>query len=221
MQDTIRRYKRGTIWFHWAYVAASMVLFITGIFLFVPGWGVVAQDSITRVIHKVAAVMFVAGPVIYFATNPRMAVHVTKDVLTWGKEDLTWLRVAPNYYFGGPEENMPPQGYTNPGQKMWQIIVLVSFPVFVATGFIMWMLKGIVSPTVFQWCLVIHGIAFVVTGLMLIVHVYLGAIHPRMTESMLSMRTGEISTEYAKSHYGKWYNNVIKKRRSKSTPPTP
>jgi len=214
MQNPVRRYKRGTIWFHWAYVAASMVLFITGIFLFVPGWGVVAQDSITRVIHKVAAVIFVAAPVVYFVTKPRMAIYVTKEVLTWGKEDLAWLRAAPDYYFGGPEENMPPQGYTNPGQKMWQIIVLVSFPVFVVTGFIMWMLKCVVTPTVFQWCLVIHGIAFVVTGLMLMVHVYLGAVHPRMTESMHAMRTGEISEEYAKSHYGNWYAEVMKKRHS-------
>jgi formate dehydrogenase subunit gamma len=39
---------------------------------------------------------------------------------------------------------------------------------------------------------------------------YLGAIHPRMTESLKSMLKGKVSEEYAKSHHGKWYEEISK-----------
>lgn len=40
----------------------------------------------------------------------------------------------------------------------------------------------------------------------------LGTIHPRMSESLRSMITGKVSEEYAKSHYGKWYEEISKQQ---------
>ena len=45
---------------------------------------------------------------------------------------------------------------------------------------------------------------------MLVVHVYLGAMHPKMTESLKSMITGKASVEYVQSHHGKWYEERMK-----------
>jgi formate dehydrogenase subunit gamma len=44
---------------------------------------------------------------------------------------------------------------------------------------------------------------------MTLVHLYLGAFHPRMTEALKSMIKGTVSVEYAKSHHGKWYKEVV------------
>ncbi|MDD5095539.1 MAG: cytochrome b/b6 domain-containing protein [Dehalococcoidia bacterium] len=207
-ERTIERFRKRTIWFHWINTAAFVTLLITGMFLFLPGLGVVAQGGITRVIHRIAAVIFVLGPIVYFFTNPRMSLHFIKETLTWGKDDFNWMKAAPDYYFGGDETKMPPQGHVNTGQKMWQGVVIGTFILFVATGTIMWFFKGEVSSEVFQWCLVIHDLAFIAGITMLLVHIYLGAIHPRMTESMRSMLDGKISKHYAKSHYGKWYDSI-------------
>ena len=103
---------------------------------------------------------------------------------------------------------MPPQGHVNTGQKMWQFIVLGTGILFLISGFIMWFLKGIVSTGLFQWCVILHDIAFLLAFLMLLVHIYLGIIHPRMTESLRSMWDGKISKKYASSHYGKWYDEI-------------
>ena len=210
MHHEVERFKKRTIWFHWIHTVAFVVLLITGIFLFVPGWGIVAQDSITRVIHRISAAIFVIGPVIYFFTNPKMSLHFIKETLSWGADDIGWLKAAPIYYFGGPEDSMPPQGHVNTGQKLLQIIVIVTFAMFLVTGIIMWFAKGSVSPGLFNWCVFIHDIAFIAAGLMLLVHIYLGIVHPRMSESMRSMWTGKVSSGYAKSHYGKWYAEVTK-----------
>ena len=204
----IERFKKRTIWFHWGHTAAFLILVITGAILFVPGLGAPAAGGLTRLIHRIAAVFFVGAPVLYFIFNPRMSLHFIKETLTWGKSDIEWIGKAPDYYFGGGEEKMPPQGHINTGQKMWQLVVLATGGLFLITGFIMWLFKGIIPSGVFQWCVIVHDIAFILAFLMLLVHVYLGIIHPRMTESLRSMWDGRISKKYAKSHYGKWYGEV-------------
>ena len=208
---TVERFKIRTIWLHWAHTLAFLVLIVTGAILFFHGIGGIAAGGLTRIIHRVSAVIFIAGPILYFPFNPKMSFHFVKDILTWGKNDLIWLTKAPDYYFGGAEENMPPQGHVNTGQKMWQMIVTGTWVAFLATGTIMWFFKDAVAPGIFQWSMIIHDVAFIAGLIMLLVHIYLGVIHPRMTESMRSMIDGKISAHYAEHHYGKWYNELVKK----------
>lgn len=209
----VERFKMRTIWFHWIHTASFLVLIITGAILFVPGGGVLAEGGATRIIHRIAAVIFIAGPILYFLLNPRMALRFIKETLSWGKDDLGWLKAAPDYYFGGPEEKMPPQGHVNTGQKMWQLVILSTGVVFLATGVIMWFFRGNVSPGVFQWSVFTHALAFVAAFLMLLVHIYLSIIHPRMSESLRSMLDGKVSPTYAKHHYGKWYHEMSVEKR--------
>jgi formate dehydrogenase subunit gamma len=206
----VERFKKRTIWFHWIHTASFLVLIITGAILFFPGTGEAAAGGTTRFIHRIAVVIFVAVPVIYSFLNPRTAWHFIKETLTWGKDDLGWAQAAPLYYFGGAEENMPPQGHVNTGQKMWQFIVLGTGILFFISGLIMWFFKDTVSTGLFQWCVIVHDVAFLLAFLMLLVHIYLGIIHPRMSESLYSMWDGKISKKYARNHYGKWYDEVAK-----------
>jgi formate dehydrogenase subunit gamma len=205
---TVERFKKRTIWFHWIHTASFLLLLITGAILFFPGTGGPAAGGATRMIHHIAAVVFVAGAILYVPLNPKMALQFVKDTLKWGKDDFNWLKAAPDYYFGGPEDSMPPQGHINTGQRMWQAVILSTGVVFLVTGAIMWFGRGSVPAGVFQWSMVIHSIAFIVALAMLFVHIYLGALHPRMTESLRSMWSGKISPTFAKHHYGKWYEET-------------
>lgn len=207
----IERFKKRTILFHWIHTASFLVLLVTGAILFISGLGILATDGLTRVIHRIASVLFVAVPVLYFALNPKMSLHFIKETLTWGKDDLAWIVKAPDYYFGGDEDKMSPQGHVNTGQKMWQMVVLSTGILFLVSGSLMWFFKDILEPTIFQWCVIIHDVAFVLALLMLLVHIYLGVIHPRMSESLRSMWDGKISVTYAKNHYGRWYEEISRK----------
>jgi formate dehydrogenase subunit gamma len=204
----VERFKKRTIFLHWIHVAAFLALIVTGAILFFPGLGGAAAGGTTRIIHRVAAVLFVAIPVIYSVFNPKTAFMFIKETLTWGKEDIGWVEAAPLYYFGGPEENMPPQERVNTGQKLGQLIFLVTGILFFISGLIMWFLKDTVPTTLFQWCVIIHDVTFLLAFLMLLVHIYMGALHPTMTESFRSMLDGKVSKKYAKSHYGKWYDEI-------------
>ena len=204
----IERFKKRTILFHWIHTGTFLVLIVTGAILFIPGLGVLASDGLTRLIHRIAAVFFVVVPVSYFVLNPRMSLRFIKETLVWDKEDIKWMGKAPDYYFGGAEEKMPPQGHVNTGQKMWQMVALSTGILFFVSGGLMWFFKDVLAPDTFQWCVIIHDVAFILVFLMLLVHVYLGIIHPRMSESLRSMWDGKISVTYAKDHYGKWYDEI-------------
>lgn len=208
MPKDVERFKRRTRTLHWVVVLSALALMVTGVLLWVPQWGGLAEDGWSRYFHRFAAVFFVVAPLLYFILAPRRALSFIKDVFSWSKDDLEWAKAAPEYYFGGDEHKMPPQPEMNSGQKLFCLVVLVSSIGIVVTGMIMWFGKGGISPVTFQAMIFLHDVFFILGGTMVMVHIYLGALHPRMTESLGSMITGKVSADYAKSHYGKWYDEV-------------
>ncbi len=208
---TVARFRKRTIWFHWVHTAAFLVLLITGAILFFPGLGGAAAGGATRFIHRIAVVVFVVAPLAYAAFNPKVAWHFVKETFTWGSDDYRWVMRAPDYYFGGAEDKMLPQGHINTGQKAWQLIVVVTGVIFLVSGVLMW--SNNLGTGVFQWAVIAHDVAFILALLMLLVHVYLGVLHPRMTESLRSMLDGKVSRKYAQSHYGLWYKETADKKK--------
>jgi len=220
MAREVERYRKPTRVLHWVHTGAFIALFLTGLVLFIPQLGVIAQDSWTRIIHRIGAIIFFIAPLIYLLRDRKTAIQGIKEAFKWGKEDLGWLKAAPRYYFLCDEEAMPPQPHMNTGQKLWWLMVIVFGAVFVLTGFIMWFFKAIAPAGLLQWMVFFHDTAFIATGAMLFVHIYLSIIHPLMrpakTGAWSSMVRGKVSAEYAKSHHRKWYKEITKTTTSES-----
>ncbi len=214
MEQEIERYRKPVRILHWVHAGAFTVLFLTGLVLFIPQLGFLAQDSWTRLIHRIAAAIFIIAPLIYVPLNWKSSWKGIKEAFNWGMDDLGWLMAAPSYYFLANEEAMPPQDHMNTGQKMWWLMVVVFGFVFVITGIVMWAFKTVAPPALLEWMVLIHDIAFIVTGVMFFVHIYLSVIHPLMrplrTGAWSSMARGKVSAHYAKSHHGKWYDKITK-----------
>jgi len=206
----VEKYRKPIRILHWIHSGAFVLLFLTGLIIFIPGLGFLAEDSWTRVIHRVGAAIFVIIPIIYLVINPKSVGQGLKKAFTWGNGDMGWLKAAPRYYFLGDEKEMPPQGEMNTGQKLWWFLTLVFGVIFVITGAVMWFAKLAAPAAVLQWMVFVHDVAFIVTGAMLLLHIYLGVFHPMMTEAWNSMTGGKISTEYAKKHHAKWYAEISK-----------
>jgi len=206
--ELVERYKKAARWFHWLIAVIFIELVISGLLIFVPWITSDMVGSWTRVTHRIGAVILIGAPILYAMYDWRSAWEFIKEGLTWGKEDLGWLKAAPGYYFGGDPRLMPPQGHSNTGMKLYRLSIFGGSAVFVITGFIMWFLKGVVPSAVFQWCLLLHDITFIVAVCMFFLHFHLAVLHPRMDESILSMYDGKVSGVYAKSHHGKWYEKI-------------
>jgi len=220
MEQEVERYRRPTRILHWVHAGAFTVLFLTGLILFIPALGVLAQDSWSRVLHRVAAVLFVVAPLIYIPLNWRATWRGVKEAFNWGEDDLGWAAAAPRYYFLCDEEAMPPQEHMNTGQKLWWLLVIVFGVVFLITGFIMWVFKAIAPAGLLQWSVLIHDLAFIAIGPMFLVHLYLSLMHPLMrplgTGAWSSMWRGKVSVDYARTHHAKWYAKVAKSEEAKS-----
>ena len=216
MPQEVEMYRKPTRILHWVHLVAFCVLFLTGLVLFIPQLGVLAQDSWTRVIHRIAAVVFIIAPLIYIPMNWKSTKEGVKLAFSWGANDIGWLKAAPQYYFLGDESAMPPQGRMNTGQKLWWLIVLVFGLVFVITGLVMWFGKTSAPPAVLLWMVFFHDVAFAVSVPMLFTHIYLGLLHPMMKESWKAVHKGTVSIDYARSHHGKWYEEAAKGKEVKS-----
>lgn len=212
----VEKYNKAIRVLHWIHTGAFIVLFLTGLVLFIPQLAALAEDSWTRLIHRIGAAIFILVPALYLIINPAAVGRGLKQAFTWGAEDLGWLKAAPAYYFLGDEKSMPPQGSMNSGQKMWWFITIIFGFLFIITGLVMWF--GITTAPVglLNWMIFVHDVAFIVTGAMFFVHIYLGVFHPMMTEALKSMVSGKISIEYAKEHHGKWYEEVAAAKEEKN-----
>jgi len=214
MEDrTIERYVKRTLLLHWVHSASFIILTVTGAIMFLPGIGPLGGRSI-GIVHRIGVVIFVAVPVLHSFREPKTAIGFVKEALAWGKNDLKWLLAAPGYYFGGPEEKMPAQDRVNAGQRLWELVTIVTGAVFLATGTILWFFRWGVPIHVYQWTLFIHGIAFVIVLVMFLLHLYMGVLHPRFRESLRSMLDGRVSPSYAKRHYRRWYDKIASNRRT-------
>lgn len=216
MSQEVEKYSKPTRILHWVHLVSFCILFLTGLVLFIPQLGFLAQDSVTRVIHRIGAAIFIIAPLIYIPMNWGSTKRGIKEAFSWGASDIGWLKAAPRYYFLGDEKDMPPQGSMNTGQRLWWLIVLVSGVIFTVTGLIMWFAKTSAPAALLQWMVFFHDVAFILAGTMLLLHIYLGLFHPLMNEAWKSIYKGTISAEYAKKHHAKWYEEVAKGREVKS-----
>jgi formate dehydrogenase subunit gamma len=215
-RQEVEKYCKAIRVLHWVITGAFVVLFLTGLVLFIPALGFLAEDSWTRLAHRIGAVIFIIAPIIYLILDPGSVGRGLKQAFTWGADDIGWLKAAPVYYFQGKEEGMPPQGAMNTGQKLWWFMVIVFGGLFVVTGLIMWFAKEAAPSSVLLWMVFVHDIAFIVTGSMLFLHIYLGVFHPLMKESWSAMTRGKISVEYARAHHRKWYEDTCQNKEEKT-----
>ncbi len=204
-QRTVERFRKRAILIHWFHAAPSAVLLITGALMFFDLISFSGGHQITM-IHGIAAVFFVIVPVLYSLFDPKASISFLKEAFRWDQDDLAWLRASVRFYFGGKVQ-MPPQGYINGDQKLWQLIVIITGLVSTLTGIMLWFFKLKMPVVLYQYVLLTHAIAFVVVSFMFLVHFYLTTLHPEFEESLSSMLDGKVSSSYAHEHYSKWYES--------------
>jgi formate dehydrogenase subunit gamma len=199
----VERYRMPTRILHWIHAGAFVILLITGLFVFFGG----PAGSVPRVVHHIFAGIFVVIPIIYLIVHPVATVNSIMEAFFWGKDDIEWVKAAIPYYLLGQEEKMIPQEHMNTGQKLFWLFVIVFGVILAVTGGLMWFCKGS-SPHIFRTSLFIHSLSTIIIGCFFLVHVYLSLLHPLMAGIFWSMVKGTVTTEYAKSHHGKWYKKI-------------
>jgi len=157
-----------------------------------------------RFVHRLAAILFIGEPVIYGILQPRrLWMHIKE--FGFERDDIGWMKNAFGYYVLGRHTDMPPQGRFNTGEKINGVVQILTWVLFVGTGLVMWLGKGLVPADIFRLMVILHDLTMIAAVCMLIVHLYLALAHPLMWAALVSMRFGYTSASYAAEHHAKWY----------------
>lgn len=203
---------------HWVHAASFFLLILTGLVVLSPKFAFLANlfggVQGARYVHRAAGIVFSFVTVLIFVLGDRPAfVRWLKDITTWGKDDITFLKGFPKEFFGGHPQ-LPEQGRFNSGEKVNSLLVLGGGGVLAVTGLMMWFHEGIPLAIV-RWAYPLHSLLALVMAAVVIGHMYLGLLHPGSREAINGMLSGYVSRAFAKTHHGKWYREVTQKETGK------
>lgn len=121
--------------------------------------------------------------------------------------DRRWSRVI-NNYIENKDENLPPIGRFNYGQKLFFWLMFYGVILLVISGLGMWFVESI--PWSLRWlrylAVTVHVVAAMATIGGFIIHVYMGTAMVR--GGFTSIIRGEVSTAWARTHHRLWYEQV-------------
>ena len=125
--------------------------------------------------------------------------------------DRRWSQ-AMRHYIRNEDEQLPPEGRFNYGQKLFFWLMFWGIILLLISGIGLWFVEGI------PWSLrglrylavTVHVAAGFATIGGFIIHVYMGTAMVR--GGFTSIIRGEVSTQWAKTHHRLWYEQVTKSR---------
>ena len=201
--DRILRYTLGERVNHWIAGLSYMYLLITGLAFWSPYmfWLaiLVGGGPTARFWHPWIGLLFAAS-VLWMYKIWRRDMVVTEA-------DRAWQR-AIIHYIRNEDEDLPPIGRFNYGQKLFFWLMFYGVILLVLSGLVLWFTESI--PWSLRWlrylAVAVHVSAALATIGGFIIHVYMGTAMVR--GGFNSIIRGEVSAAWAKTHHRLWYNQV-------------
>ena len=216
--DRVLRFSLGERISHWVHAASFFALILTGLVVFSPTFHFLSYFfggvQGARIVHRVAAVVFSFGTIILFVIGDyRALVFWLRDIFTWSKDDIGFIKGFPKEFFGG-HADIPEQGRFNGGEKLNSLIIIGNGAVLVVTGLMMWFASYIPLDIV-RWAYPLHDAGAFLMVSVVIGHIYVGAFLPSSKEAFQGMYRGTVARAFALAHHAKWYREVTQKSNSK------
>ncbi len=180
---------------HWTIVFVGLVTFLTGFSFFYPSFqwlsGIVGTPQLAKVMHPffgIAMCLLLAVMLIRYYQHNK-----------WNKYDLPWMK-AVVWVLLQKEENIPPVGHYNPGQKMLFRSFVVFVLAFLISGIMMWQpyFAPMFSAEAVNWATLVHSTCGVLMLLSLVVHVWMACW---IEGSITGMLYGKVSKAWARKHH--------------------
>lgn len=123
--------------------------------------------------------------------------------------DRRWSK-AIEYYIRNEDENLPPIGRFNYGQKLFFWLMFYGVILLAVSGFGLWFVESI--PWSMRWlrylAVAVHVAVALATIGGFIIHVYMGTAMVR--GGFTSIIRGEVTGAWARTHHRLWYEQVTK-----------
>jgi formate dehydrogenase subunit gamma len=202
----VLRFARGEMMLHWAIAVPFLICFVTGVTmkLFYNLHSGSLFREVLSFLHRVSGGCLAVFPALAVARNWRdYRVHIynVKIGFSWTIDDLKWL------FLVGPATVskrivLPDQRKFNAAERLNFMMVMVTYPLFIATGAFLWW-HGV--DHFLPWLL--HISMSLVAPLLMMGHIYMAVVNPSTRVGLSGMFTGRVDREWAKHHYQRWYRD--------------
>jgi formate dehydrogenase subunit gamma len=203
MTDPILRYTLVERVMHWIAALAYVYVLLTGLAFYSPHlyWiaTILGGAPTSRFWHPWLGVVF-AITIVWMLRAWLADMRITPEDRRWGQ--------AIQHYVRNEDEDLPPIGRFNLGQKQFFWVMFYAAAVLLVSGIVLWF------PEKIPWSLrslryaaiLLHVTSALVTIGLFIIHVYMGTAVVR--GGFTSIIRGEVSQAWARTHHRLWYDRV-------------
>lgn len=199
----VLRYRKRPRIVHAMLASSFLLLLLTGLVVLWPALSGLAAGGLTRWLHRVGAIVFMAVPFVYWFADRDGAKELMFDSFKYDRDDYRWLKRFWSYAFGHTA-NMPKQGRLNAGQKMHHALVMLLSASIVVSGLVMWFFMPSLGPTGQAWAAVIHDLSMLALTLLLVGHLYFTFVY----KALSGMTRGYIDKDEALLEHAKWVEEL-------------
>jgi formate dehydrogenase subunit gamma len=201
--DRIMRYSLHERVNHWVAGLSYIYLLLTGLGFWSPYlfWftAIFGGAAVARFWHPWFGLLFFVSVMWMYVMWSR-DMHITPGDLAW-KEKV-------GYYIRNEDENLPPVGRYNWGQKILFWVMFWGAILLLISGLGLWFVEDIPWSLRFlrYTAVIVHVGAALITIGAFIIHVYMGTAMVR--GDFTSIVRGEVTRAWAKKHHRLWYEKV-------------
>ncbi len=199
----VQRYKLAQRVVHWLGVGSFAILLFSGLALLVPQLAFLAAGGFSRLAHRIAAVGFMAMPIVYALLVPHDAIELLKESFSYGRKDLAWFKHMPAYVLGSTK-GLPPAGRINAGQKIHHALTFIMFVTVAASGIALWFAQPTLGPDGLALVLSVHDVSMMGLTVLMLGHMYFTFLYGALP----AMTTGYVTESYARMEHGEWYETL-------------
>lgn len=201
--DTILRFRGSERFLHWSLAIPFVLLYGSALLMFA-FWGEPAPRLLRAAFglaHRLAGLLLmVLPPLALFWGSPDWRVHARnmREGWVWTWQDVRWLVLFPRNALDA-RVALPEQGKFNAAEKLNFMMVSSTYPLYIATGILIWVRSGTFAPWVAHAATAVLGIPLV-GG-----HIFMATVNPATRIGLSGMITGRVDRAWAKHHYRRWY----------------
>jgi len=191
---------------HWAIVIPFLVCYLTAVIMLV-----VYNPDPTRPyrmffswLHRISGVCLVVLPIsTLFRGRKELRIHLhnIRHASTWLRDDFKWLLLMLPAAWNS-KMKLPVQGKFNAAEKINFLVLLGSYPLYIATGALMWMKYF----NVLSWF--VHITLAAIATPLILGHIYMAVINKGSRPGLPGMLSGFVDRQWAKHHYANWYGEL-------------
>ncbi len=152
-------------------------------------------------LHRTSGVALIVLPMLAALRSRgdvRLHFYNIKQAWTWVYDDFKWLALM-GLAAVNSKIKLPEQGKFNAAEKLNFMVLMTTYPLYVATGLLMWL----THLAVLSW--IMHFLMAMLAAPLLLGHLFMAMVNSASRPGLEGMTSGFVDRQWAKHHYRRWY----------------